>query len=65
MTGAAGLIGRQVVKDLTKSTELVYSCYHNSKPEFGILTQMVLTNFDNIQKAAENTKPDIIYILQQ
>ena len=60
VTGSAGLIGRQVVKDLTKSINQVYSCYHDSKPEFGILTLMDLTNFESIQKTVEDIKPDII-----
>ena len=60
VTGAAGLIGRQVVKDLTKSSNQVYSCYHDSKPEFGIPTLMDLANFESIQKTVEDIKPDII-----
>ena len=60
VTGSAGLVGNQVVRDLTKSTDQIYSCYHNSKPEFGIPVPMDLTNSENITKVIENTKPDVI-----
>jgi dTDP-4-dehydrorhamnose reductase len=60
VTGSAGLIGSQVVKDLTNSKNQVYSCYHNSKPEFGIPTQLDLLNPENIIKTIENIKPDAI-----
>ena len=32
VTGSAGLIGNQLVYDLEKSGEIVYSCYNNLKP---------------------------------
>lgn len=60
VTGSAGLVGSQVVKDLTESSNQIYSCYNSSKPEFGILTQMDLTNSENIIKVIEKTKPDVI-----
>jgi dTDP-4-dehydrorhamnose reductase len=60
VTGSTGLIGSQVVKDLAKSTDQVYACYHNSKPDFGIPTQMDLTNSENIKKTIEKIKPDAI-----
>lgn len=60
VTGSAGLVGSQVVKDLAESNNQIYSCYHNSKPEFGTPTQMDLTNFENMTKVIENIKPDII-----
>jgi len=60
VTGSAGLVGSQVVKDLTNSTDQIYSCYHNSKPELGIPVPMDLTNFENITKVIENNKPDVI-----
>ena len=41
VTGSAGLIGRQVVKDLSETHE-VFSCYNKSKPEFGVPTKMDL-----------------------
>jgi len=60
VTGSAGLVGRQVVKDLLQSYTQVYSCYHTSKPEDGIATPLDLTDKDGIVKAVESTKPDVI-----
>lgn len=60
VTGSAGLVGRQVVKDLSKSTDQIYSCYHNTRPEYGIPTQIDLVNPENIIKMIENIKPDVI-----
>mgnify|MGYP000212030451 FL=1 len=36
VTGSAGLIGNQIVHDLEKSGEIVYSSYNNVKPVNGI-----------------------------
>ena len=60
VTGSAGLVGRQVVKDLLQSYTQVYSCYNNSKPEDGIATHLDLTSPDGIIKVVESTKPDVI-----
>jgi dTDP-4-dehydrorhamnose reductase len=60
VTGSTGLVGRQVVKDLVQSYDNVYSCFHNSKPEAGIATQLDLTNPENIIKVVQSTKPDVI-----
>jgi len=60
VTGSTGLVGRQVVNDLLISYPDVYSCYHDSKPELGILTQMDLTNPRTIIKTIAETKPDVI-----
>ena len=60
VTGSAGLIGNQVVLDLSKSNNQIYSCYHNSKPKFGIPTQLDLLDFEKIPKVIDDTKPDVI-----
>ena len=60
VTGSAGLVGSQVVKDLTKLDHQVYSCYNNSKPEFGNQVQLDLTNNDAIIKTVEDIKPDVV-----
>ncbi len=60
VTGSAGLVGNQLIKDLAKSNDTIYSCYHHFKPELGIATPMDLTNPENITKVIENTKPDVI-----
>ena len=60
VTGSAGLVGRQVIKDLVDQDQTVYSCYNQSKPEVGIATHLDLTNPEQITKTVENTKPDAI-----
>lgn len=60
VTGSAGLVGTQIVKDLAESNDVIYSCYNNSKPELGIATPLDLTNSENIIKMIDDTKPDII-----
>jgi len=60
VTGSAGLVGNQVVKDLEEKGEIVYSTYHNTKPEFGIPTQMDLEQRDKIENIVEKIKPDSI-----
>ncbi|NHI03649.1 dTDP-4-dehydrorhamnose reductase [Candidatus Nitrosotalea sp. TS] len=60
VTGSAGLVGRQVIKDLLQSYTQVYSCYNNSKPEDGIATHLDLTSPDGIIKVIESTRPDVI-----
>ena len=49
VTGAAGLIGNQLTKDSSKSKE-VFSCYNQSKPEFGIPMNMDLQNHEMISR---------------
>lgn len=60
VTGSAGLVGNQVVKDLAESYDKIYSCYNSSRPQFGVPTQMDLTSAENITKVIENTRPDVI-----
>jgi len=60
VTGSAGLIGRQVCKDLSKASEEVYSGYNESKPDYGIPIQMQLTNFEKLIDAILKIKPDVI-----
>lgn len=60
VTGSAGLVGSQVVKDLTKLSHQVYSCYNNSKPEIGNPVQLDLTNNEKIIQTVEYIKPDVI-----
>ena len=38
VTGSAGLVGSQVVKDLVQQNHTVYSCYNKTKPIDGIIT---------------------------
>ena len=60
VTGSAGLIGSQVVKDLVEQNHIVYSCYHNEKPVYGIPLQLDLTDQDKIMQTLQKTKPDRI-----
>jgi len=60
VTGSAGLIGSQVVKDLAKQNHTVYSCYHDEKPVHGTPLLLDLTNQDKIIQTLQETKPDRI-----
>ena len=50
VTGSAGLIGNQLVYDLEKSGEIVYSCYNDLKPLYGIPIQLDLLDLEGIHK---------------
>ena len=60
VTGSAGLIGSQIIKDLTLENHEVYSCYHNNKPIYGNPLPLDLTNQDKIIKTIQKIKPDSI-----
>lgn len=60
VTGSAGLVGSQVAKDLVKSQNQVYSCYHDAKPLDGIPVKLDLANNENMTKVVEEVKPDVI-----
>jgi len=60
VTGSAGLVGKQVVDDLVKEDDQVYSVYHKSKPLNGIPTQMDLNSVEKIKDIVDKKKPDVI-----
>ena len=60
VTGSAGLVGTQVVKDLAKQNHTVYSCYHDEKPEYGTPVLLDLTDQDKIIQTLQEIKPDRI-----
>ena len=60
VTGSAGLIGSQLVKDLTQQNHTVYSCYHDIIPDCGINTKLDLANPDDIKKTINEISPDVI-----
>ena len=60
VTGSAGLIGNQLVHDLEKSGEIVYSCYNNVKPIHGIPIQLDLLDLEGIHKIFKKIQPDIV-----
>jgi len=59
VTGSAGLVGRQVVKDLSNSHQ-VFSCYNESKPEYGDSVKMDLKNHEMISSILTEKKPEIV-----
>ena len=59
VTGSAGLVGRQVVKDLSETHE-VFSCYTKSEPEFGVPVKMDLLNHERISNVLSEKNPDIV-----
>ena len=59
VTGAAGLIGNQLTKDSSKSNK-VFSCYNQSKPEFGVPMNMDLQNHEIISDVFSKVKPDVV-----
>jgi len=60
VTGSAGLIGSQVVKDLTQQNHTVHSCYHDEKPEHGTLVKLDLANQNEIEETIKQIKPERI-----
>ena len=60
VTGSAGLIGSQVVKDLIQQNQTVYSCYHDKKPLQGIPTPLDLLDENQIIQTLQEIKPDRI-----
>ena len=60
VTGSAGLVGSQVVKDLTKQNHTVYSCYHDEKPIHGTTVHLDITDQDKIIQTLQEIKPDRI-----
>jgi len=59
VTGSAGLVGQQVVKDLS-NTHQVFSCYNKLKPEYGDSVKMDLKNREMISSILTEKKPDIV-----
>jgi dTDP-4-dehydrorhamnose reductase len=59
VTGSAGLVGQQVVKDLSKSNQ-VFSCYNESKPENGDSVKMDLKNYELVSSVLTEIKPDVV-----
>ena len=60
VTGSAGLIGSQIVKDLVQKNHKTYSCYHDQKPLQGIPTHLDLSDENQIIEILQEIKPDRI-----
>ena len=60
VTGSAGLIGTQIVKDLVEMNFEVYSCYTKNKPNAGISKYLELSEENEIRIVLNEIKPDIV-----
>jgi len=60
VTGSAGLVGSQIVKDLITQDHQVYSCYNDSIPQSGIPTKLDLTNQNDIKNTIQKIQPDLV-----
>ena len=60
VTGSAGLIGTQIVKDLSEQKHDVYSCYHDAKPDYGTPIKLNLLDQENIEDTIKEIKPENI-----
>ena len=60
VTGSNGLIGNQLVSDLDKINQTVYSCYNDTLPLKGIPIHLDLLNLDKITTIFKKIKPDVI-----
>ena len=60
VTGSAGLVGQNVVRDLVKQDYEVYSIYHDEKPIYGTSIRLDLTDLEKIKQVIQKIKPDIV-----
>ncbi len=60
VTGSAGLVGQNVVRDIIHQNYEVYSIYHNEKPIDGTPISLDLVNFEKIKQTMLKIKPDIV-----
>lgn len=60
VTGAAGLVGTQVAKDLVNQNHNVFSCYNDVKPILGQTIFLDLANKQNIIDVMEKTNPEVV-----
>ena len=60
VTGSCGLIGNQLISDLDKIDQTIYSCYNDALPLKGISIHLDLLNLDEITTIFEKIKPDVV-----
>jgi dTDP-4-dehydrorhamnose reductase len=58
VTGASGLLGRELCYVAEKEGHKVYSAYHKVKPEFGEAIELDITNRESVRRAMLATMPD-------
>ncbi len=60
ITGSAGLVGSQIVKDLVQQNHAVFSCYHDEEPAYGTPILLDLTDNNKVVQTLQKIKPDRI-----
>lgn len=60
VTGSAGMVGSQVVKDLTNNSHDVFAAFHKTQPDYGMPTELDLLHLNKIEPAVDKIKPDAI-----
>jgi dTDP-4-dehydrorhamnose reductase len=60
VTGASGLVGRELCYVAEKEGHKVYSAYHKVKPEFGEAIELDITSRESVRKAVLAIRPDCI-----
>ena len=58
VTGASGLIGRELCYVAEKEGHKVYSAYHKVKPEFGEAIELDITNRESVRRAVQDKRPE-------
>jgi dTDP-4-dehydrorhamnose reductase len=58
VTGASGLIGRELCYVAEKEGHKVYSAFHKVKPEFGEAIELDITNRESVRRAVQDKRPD-------
>jgi dTDP-4-dehydrorhamnose reductase len=60
VTGSAGLVGQNVVRDIIHQNYEVYSIYHHEKPTDGTPISLDLSDLEKIKQTMLKIKPDIV-----
>ena len=58
ITGASGLIGRELCYVAEKEGHKVYSAFHKVKPEFGEVIELDITSRESGRRAVQDKRPD-------
>ena len=60
VTGSAGLVGQNVVKDLLRKNHEVYSIYHDDPPTYGIPISLDLCDLEKIKHIMQKIQPETV-----